>query len=54
MRPLLLWLAVPLMLLGASLLIAGLGSTAVWTAVVTVSVALVVIGGVKPAAAGRR
>jgi hypothetical protein len=54
MKPLLLWLAVPLMLLGASMLIAGIGSTALWIAVVTVGIALVVIGRVKPGAAGRR
>jgi hypothetical protein len=54
MRPLLLWIAVPLMLLGAGMLVAGLGSTALWIAVVTVGIALVVIGRVKPRAAGRR
>jgi hypothetical protein len=54
MKPLLLWLAIPLMLLGASMLIAGGGSTALWIAVVTVGIALVVIGWAKPGAAGRR
>jgi hypothetical protein len=54
MRPLLLWIAVPLMLLGAGMLIAGIGSTALWLAVVTLGIALVVIGRVKPGAAGRR
>jgi hypothetical protein len=54
MKPLLLWIAVPLMLLGASMLVAGIGSTALWIAAVTVGIALVVIGGVKPGAAGRR
>ena len=53
MKPLLLWLAVPLMLLGASMLIAGIGSTALWIAVVTVGIALVVIGRVKPGLAPR-
>lgn len=41
------------MLLGASMLIASVGSTALWIAVVTVGIALVVIGRVKPGAAGR-
>jgi hypothetical protein len=54
MKPLLLWIAVPMMLLGASMLVAGIGSTALWIAVVTVGIALVVIGQVKPGAAGRR
>jgi len=54
MKPLLIWIAVPMMLLGAGMLIAGLGSTALWIAVITVSIALVVIGQVKPGAAGRR
>jgi len=53
-KPLLIWIAVPMMLLGAGMLIAGLGSTALWIAVITVSIALVVIGQVKPGAAGRR
>lgn len=54
MKPLLLWTAVPLMLLGAGMLIAGVGSTALWIAVVTLGIALVVIGRVKPGVAGRR
>jgi hypothetical protein len=54
MKPLLPWIAVPLLLLGASMLIAGAGSAAVWIAVIAVGIALVVIGGVKPGAAGRR
>lgn len=54
MKPLLLWTAVPLMLLGAGMLIAGVGSTALWIAVITVGIALVVIGRAKPGAAGRR
>jgi len=54
MKPLLLWIAVPLMLLGAGLLVAGIGSTALWIAVITVGIALVVIAQVKPGAAGRR
>jgi hypothetical protein len=43
MKPLLLWIAVPLMLLGASTLVAGVGSTGLWIAAVTVGIALVVI-----------
>jgi hypothetical protein len=54
MMLLLLWIAVPLMLLGAAMLVAGTGSTALWIAVVTVGIALVVLGRVKPGAAGRR
>lgn len=54
MKSLNLWLAVPLMLLGASMLVAGIGSTALWIAVVTVGIALVVIGSIKPGAERRR
>lgn len=54
MRALLLWIAVPLMLLGAGMLIAGIGSTALWIAVITLGIALAVIGRVKPDTAGRR
>jgi hypothetical protein len=54
MKPLLLWTAVPLMLLGAGMLVAGIGSTALWIAVITVGIALVVIGRARPGAAGRR
>ena len=54
MKPLLLWIAVPLMLLGAGMLIAGIGSTALWIAMITVGIAFVVIGRVKPGAAGRQ
>jgi hypothetical protein len=53
MKPLVLWVAVPLMLLGASMLVASIGSPALWIAVVTVGIALVLIGRVKPGA-GRR
>jgi len=42
------------MLLGAGMLVAGIGSTALWIAVVTVGIAFVIIGRVKPGAAGRR
>jgi hypothetical protein len=54
MKRLLLWVAVPLMLLGAAMLIADIGVTALWIAVITVGIALVVIGRVKPSATGRR
>ena len=54
MKSLLLWIAVPLMLLGAGMLVAGIGSTALWIAVIAVGIALVAIGQVKPGAAGRR
>ena len=54
MKPLLLWIAVPLMLLGAGMLVAGICSTALWIAVIAVGIALVAIGRVKPGAAGRR
>jgi len=53
MKPLLLWIAVPLMLVGAGMLVAGIGSTALWIAVIAVGIALVAIGRVKPGAAGR-
>jgi hypothetical protein len=54
MKRLLLWVAVPLMLLGAAMLIADIGATALWIAVIAVGIALVAIGRVKPSAAGRR
>ena len=54
MKSLLLWIAVPLMLLGAGMLVAGIGSAALWIAVIAVGIALVAIGQVKPGAAGRR
>ena len=54
MKRLLLWVAVPLMLLGASMLIADIGATALWIAVIAVGIALVAIGQVKPSATGRR
>jgi hypothetical protein len=38
-----LWVAVPLMLLGAVMLIVDVGASALWIAVVTVGIALVVI-----------
>jgi hypothetical protein len=54
MKRLLLWVAVPLMLLGAAMLIADIGATALWIAVIAVGIALVAIGQVKPTATGRR
>ena len=41
MKRLLLWVAVPLMLLGAAMLIADIGATALWIAVIAVGIALV-------------
>lgn len=54
MKPVFLWIAVPLMLLGAGMLIAGIGSTALWIAVITVGIALVAISQINPGAAGQR
>jgi hypothetical protein len=54
MKRLLLWVAVPLLLLGAAMLIADIGATALWIAVIAVGTALVAIDQVKPSAAGRR
>ena len=54
MKSLLLWIAVPMMLLGAGMLVAGLGSTASWIAVIAEGIALVAIDRVKPGSAGRR
>jgi Flp pilus assembly protein TadB len=54
MKTLLLWIAVPLLLLAASMLIAGIGTPGLWIAVVAVGIALVVIGQVKPSTPQRR
>ena len=54
MKSLLPWIAVPLLLLGAGMLIAGIGAPGAWIAVITVGIALVVIGQWKPNAPGRR
>ena len=54
MKPLLPWIAVPMLLLGASMLVAGIGSTALWIAVITVGIALVALSRVKLGTAGRR
>jgi hypothetical protein len=39
----LVWLDVPIMLLGAAMLIADIGASALWIAVITVGIALVAI-----------
>jgi hypothetical protein len=39
----LVWLAVPIMLLGAAMLITDIGASALWIAVITVGIALVAI-----------
>jgi hypothetical protein len=54
MKSLLLWIAVPLMLFGAGMLVAGIGSTTLWIAVIAVGIALVAIGGMKPGTTGRQ
>jgi hypothetical protein len=54
MKPLLLWIAVPLLLLSACMLIVGIGSPVLWIAGATVGVALVVVDGGKRRAASRR
>ena len=43
MKPLL-WIAVPLLLVGAAMLVAGIGAPGLWIAVIAVGLALVVIG----------
>jgi len=45
MKHILAWLAVPLLLIGAAMLIGGVGTTALWIAVITVGIALVAIDG---------
>jgi hypothetical protein len=55
MKPLLLRIAGPMLLLGAAaMLIAGIGASSLWVAVTAVGAALVFIGQVKPDAVGRR
>ncbi len=49
----LVWIPVPLMLLGAAMLVAGIGAAGLWIAVIAVGIALVVIGGRKPRASAR-
>jgi hypothetical protein len=43
MRQPLIWIAVPLMLIGAILLVAGLGAAGLWIAVIAVGIALVAL-----------
>lgn len=38
------WVAVPLLLLGAAMILAGVGATGLWIAVIAVGIALVAIG----------
>ena len=53
MKLLLLWIAAPLLLLGTAMLIAGIGASALWLAVIAVGSALVVvIGQGRPNAMG--
>ena len=52
MRPLLPWISVPLLLLGAAMLIAGIGAPSLWMTVA--GAALVIISRVKPGAMGGR
>jgi hypothetical protein len=47
------WVAIPLLLLGAVMLIAGIGATALWIAVIALGMALVVISQL-PGAMARR
>ena len=42
------WIAIPLLLVGAVMLVAGIGEHGLWIAVVAVGVALVVIGRRSP------
>ena len=50
----LLWIAVPLLLGGAVMLVAGIGAPGLWIAVIAVGVALVVIGRRNPGSTLRR
>jgi len=47
MRPYV-WIAVPLLLVGACMLLVDVGATGLWIAVITVGIALVAIGQRKP------
>lgn len=42
------WIAVVLMLLGAAMLIAGVGASGLWIAVVAIGIALVVVARPRP------
>jgi hypothetical protein len=55
MKRLLPWIAVPLLLLGAAMVIADFGASGLWIAVIGAGIALVaIIGQIKSSAAGRR
>lgn len=54
MKRLVAWTAVPLLLLGAAMLIADIGAAGLWIAVIAVGIALVAVSVVKPRAVGRR
>lgn len=53
MKFLLLWIAVPLMLLGAAMLIADIGAPGLWIAVIAVGIALVAADRVRARTAPR-
>jgi hypothetical protein len=53
-KRLFLWIAVPVLLLSAAMLIAGIGASSLWIAVALVGAELVIVGQVKPDAMGRR
>ena len=55
MKPLLPWIAVPLLLLGVAMVIADFGASGLWLVVIGAGIALVaIIGQIKSSAAGRR
>jgi hypothetical protein len=53
MSTLLIWIAVPLMLLGAVMLIAGIGAPALWIGGIAVGIALVAVYGARGRTATR-
>jgi hypothetical protein len=53
MNRLLIWIAVPLMLLGAVMIVAGIGAPALWIAVIAVGIALVAVDVTRGKAAAR-
>lgn len=50
----LLWMAVPLLLVGAVMLVAGIGAPGLWIAVIAMGIVLVVIGLRDRGASARR
>ena len=55
MKRLVPWIAVPLFLLGAALLVAHFGASGLWIVVIAASIALVaILSQIKSSAAGRR